>query len=1217
MTRFLILARQRALLAVAVLIWFGSVRGDDENVSVFKLGERFFNDSLYNLALEQYQKYISLPGRSPDNDPAAYYKIALSYYRMKNLRKAAEGFEEYTKLFPSEPDVMDAMFFAGEARKELKDYKEATDLFYGVWSRFVGSARAQIALFEAARCAELDKNNERALELYGTFYARFPEQNKGREAAIALTRINIEQHDFVSAGKVLDEAEKRWEKEPSFSVRLYYYRALLHQTMQQPKRAIEVYQEMLSADDGEFPERSDALRRYTELLVEQNLYDRSLPLFERRAQMKKNSGVSLSLNFLKSWAGSARKARRYDKAEALYVQLLNSFKDSVNEGEVKYRLAECQVGNGKFSEAVETLQQLEAADPQSEYAVNAVKKIGDLYFGKNLYPSAIAAYRRFLQLPGQEQKDFVLYRIGKVYQEKYQRYGAAIREFENLLKWYPSSAYYGRSVFAIAECYEAVEEYGAAIRQYEFLIESGGDQELAQKTRERIRYLKEFRIKDAEAAAYELTRFIQEPISEAGGFKRLKTAAGIFENHLKDYTKSLELYDKLTELAQGNDSLTGIVTLSKARVYQKLWEKAVFESDSQTAQFSKDKSLSLYQSVLNNSGDVSTAQEAAFNILLLSNPNISEYESFVQNYPQSIHIPQVLLKIAQHYEERAVAAGNRFSEKAVDAYQRIVTEFPSNENASGALIGLATNYSRLNQNDSVNTVLDTFLTRFPGADQEPQALFLKGTIARKQNKYKDAVELFKQVLYRYPFSRYALKARLELAFSELSSGQVFDALNNFRVSLQNMTEDSDTLRAKYGIAKSMMRLGKSPEAKKIYSELLSESLPDYITADIQRDLATITMENGDSFGALSHLKKVIEFDAYRDKFDVFGLMGKLYFENRMYADAVKMYKQAFSMSSSASDSSELITRLVCALTMNGEGREADSYQKLFKDRFGSESDNLAEMIYYDGVYLQVEKEYEKAIKRFSYIEAKFPKSDRADDAAYQIALANYYGAKKERALELFHEYSTRYPQSEFVPLAFFKLGMIFHTDGEYAQAADYFEKTVNHPKTDSQTGFRSAHNAAVAYQKISSWLDAARMYKILLNKYNDQITPSHLNLKIGFCLVQASRVEEALPYFEEANKNPSAEDKPELIYWIATCYSKLGEYQRAISEYLKVPYLYSGMGKWGVTAEFEAARLYERQGEYLKATTLYKKIVRSDGERGHFGKKALERIDRLSNLVEN
>ncbi|MBD3240178.1 MAG: tetratricopeptide repeat protein, partial [Chitinivibrionales bacterium] len=142
-----------------------------------------------------------------------------------------------------------------------------------------------------------------------------------------------------------------------------------------------------------------------------------------------------------------------------------------------------------------------------------------------------------------------------------------------------------------------------------------------------------------------------------------------------------------------------------------------------------------------------------------------------------------------------------------------------------------------------------------------------------------------------------------------------------------------------------------------------------------------------------------------------------------------------------------------------------------------------------------------------------------------------------------------------------------------------------------------------------------RMYRRILREFPDQVPESAAHLKIGFCLVQASRFEEAIKHFEEANRNPASEEKPEILYWLGLCYAKTGEYQKALTEFLKVPYLYSGEGKWGVTAELEAARIYERRGEYERAKSLYRKIVRSDGETGQFGRAANKRLKQLSNLV--
>jgi tetratricopeptide (TPR) repeat protein len=109
-----------------------------------------------------------------------------------------------------------------------------------------------------------------------------------------------------------------------------------------------------------------------------------------------------------------------------------------------------------------------------------------------------------------------------------------------------------------------------------------------------------------------------------------------------------------------------------------------------------------------------------------------------------------------------------------------------------------------------------------------------------------------------------------------------------------------------------------------------------------------------------------------------------------------------------------------------------------------------------------------------------------------------------------------------------------------------------------------------------------------------------------------SRTEDALAHLKKAIVNPKKEEEAEISYWLAACYAKQGDDQKAIAEYLKVPYLYTGGEKWGITSEFEAARLYEHLGEFNKAATLYRKIIRSDGDQGRFGRKALAQLEHIN-----
>ncbi len=1188
----------------------------DESRSVFKLAERFFNDSLYNLSYEQYQKYLTMK-RSHENDPAAYYKSAYCQLKMNNKREAAEGFEEYIRLFPSETNIMEAMFLAGTMRKEIGDYKEAADWFFSVWSRFVGSARARMALFEAASCAEADKNSDRAVELYALYVSRFPKTENAKQASLACAKLYIDRKEYSLAEEMLAKAEKQWKSDKKFLVRVHYYSALLWKRMQKFEEAEKRFSRMIKIAAVTFPEIEDAYKEYLGILTMQKKFVEADKIFKKLEQIYTEKSEKPSSAFLLAWADNGRRAHLCDQSIALYQRLLSEYREDINRFKIQYRLAECLVGKGDFPKAIENLRNIELHDTTGEFSVRAVLKIGEIYYNKGLYPSAIAAYRRYLQFPKRKDKDRILYRIGKIYQEKYNRYGSAIREYENILKLYPGSKYYQRAVYALAQCQEALKEYRSAVRNYEYISEVGGDTELVGKARQQAAYIRTFLIKDAETAVYYLTDLLQKDQTEITRFERLYATAEIYSDYLKEYTKALDIFKTIETLDSAqSDSIAAGIKIKRAHIYRKLHEKATYEGNPEMAAHFKELAVQQYEEIIKRYGTLPFADEAAYSLMMLTAPNISEYELFITKYKSSTYLPDVYMNIARHYEKQSVNVDEKFSKKAVQAYGEIVNRFPGSQYAAPALLGLARNYLTLNELDSTARAITQFVERFPNSKYDAEIYYIQGILARKKQDYEKAGDIFKQVLYRYPFSSFAERSRYELALAERKTGKIFESLNNYRLYLQNYPDGEYALQARYGISKCLFQLDDREEAIAIFNDLLEKKLPEEILADIHYELARIAEEDKNTYEALNHYKEVLNVKEIPKRFEVLRRMGNIYFDNRIYDEAAESFDKALPYAETQKDSVVILTKHITAMIMDDKGKKADKRIKRFKDRYGERyRNNIAEIIYYEGTHLLVKKEYEKAVNRFKYILQKFESSDRADDAAYQIALASYYENKMEVALDLFHKFPVEYPTSEFVPLAYFKIGMIFYGQNDYIRAAENFGKVITEEKVDSKTRFRAANNAAVAYQKTSSWLDAARYYSIILNDYADQIHLSSYHLKLGFCLIQASRIEEAFEQFKKANENPKKEDKPEILYWLGTCYAKLGDYSKAIAEYLKVPYLYSGIGKWGVTAEFEAARLYERQGEYTKAISLYRKIVNSDGEQGRFGKRALERIQRLSTLA--
>ncbi|MBD3344808.1 MAG: tetratricopeptide repeat protein, partial [Chitinivibrionales bacterium] len=643
---------KRSILTLFIFVFLSKpILSANESESVFNLAERFYRDSFYNAALEQYQKYLDIKKRAPENDPGAYFKIAYCQYKMDNASQAATSFEKFIELFPRNDKIMEAMFLAGVTRKATGDYKQASDWFYGVWSRFVGSAKAQEALYEAARCAEKDKNTDRAIELYDVYFRRFPRNKISGNVALSLAGLLIENKEYSRAKKVLSKAEKRTSPDKTFPARLSYYKAILARNMQKNDKAAGYFAEMYEKHEGFFPEFEEAYKVYLTFLNNRKAYKASLPVYKRLASFYEKKNIDLSTGFLLSWAENSRKAKEYTTAEELYRKILLAAPSHSLKVTINYRIAECQAGRNDITQAIATLQNLAIIDSAGEYGTMAWLKAGDLYYGRELYPSAIMAYRKYLQAPGAPNKDKVLYRIAKTYEEKYQRYGAALREFENLLKLYPSSHYSHRATFSLARCHAELKDYKAAIRHYEYLLESGAEKDLIDEAEKHIRYLKVFKITDPDAAMQALTELMEVPAESLPQWKRLHRTAAIYALHLKQYDKALDIYDKLSAANPAPPaSALPEITFHRASVYRNLFEKSDYDNDQAAADYAKEKAETLYKEILERFGSSPYADDAAFQIMMLGKPDISSCEQFLSTYPESKYQAEVLLTLARHYD---------------------------------------------------------------------------------------------------------------------------------------------------------------------------------------------------------------------------------------------------------------------------------------------------------------------------------------------------------------------------------------------------------------------------------------------------------------------------------------------------------------------------------------------------------------------------------------
>jgi tetratricopeptide (TPR) repeat protein len=97
--------------------------------------------------------------------------------------------------------------------------------------------------------------------------------------------------------------------------------------------------------------------------------------------------------------------------------------------------------------------------------------------------------------------------------------------------------------------------------------------------------------------------------------------------------------------------------------------------------------------------------------------------------------------------------------------------------------------------------------------------------------------------------------------------------------------------------------------------------------------------------------------------------------------------------------------------------------------------------------------------------------------------------------------------------------------------------------------------------------------------------------------------------------NPDIE--AELRYYIGEAYFYKGDYQQAILEFLKVPYLVTKRGKadWVSTSYYMAGQSYEKMSKFDLAMTMYRKIIDSKETDTDFKTAAQREIDRVQLIV--
>lgn len=172
---------------------------------------------------------------------------------------------------------------------------------------------------------------------------------------------------------------------------------------------------------------------------------------------------------------------------------------------------------------------------------------------------------------------------------------------------------------------------------------------------------------------------------------------------------------------------------------------------------------------------------------------------------------------------------------ALDTLKKLQRQHPNSEfNEKAKLMEVYANY-HIGRFDSAIDAADRYIAVYPGSDEIPYVMFLKGTayfaqitdITRDQQIARNSIDVYTLLIANYPDSKYAKDAKEkmliavdQLAGKEMSVGRYYEgngqyaaAINRFRVVVDKFQTSSHIEEALFRLTEANLALGLTNEAQ--------------------------------------------------------------------------------------------------------------------------------------------------------------------------------------------------------------------------------------------------------------------------------------------------------------------------------------------------------------------------------------------------------------------
>ncbi len=1180
-----------------------TVAQDSKENADFKLAINLYNDGLYDLAFEQLRQFIGSYPSTPQGIDARFY-LGLVQMKLKKYDDARLTFQSFALTYQDNPKAPEAWWNVGESYAALGSHREAALAYERVKVFHPRSKSAPDALLNATKYFLLAGAHDDARRTLREILQEYPSSDAVLAARTQLGRIYFEEGNYEQAQS---ELKRVIDGDPSPEARAgaLFILGNISLATGRTDKAQSDYREIIS----KYPRSSAVQGAYLnlgKLIAAGGNHAEALEWFRKAIAEKPGTDSLLYREALVAGGDAQAATGNFAGAASSYEKELLSAPQDEKAPAVLWKLAIAAAGAKDFRRSNDACARLlKSGAPDSLKRRARVKLALNAEEQKN-FPAALQEFETFTDAhPEDPATPEILLREARLCAGALADARKGVSIFELIAARYPSSPFADDALEGAARGHEKLKEFDRALQTYRELIARYPASEFRAEAEDKIEYIERFEAKDKDSGLEKLALLVGDVVSDKDKADLSYRLGEIYFSDLKSYAAAAAQFGNALEAGISGDR-AGDALLKRAQSLEYLstqnpagTSRAIEAYRAYLAGPAATDSNLARLAIFRMSATRSDSGRAAAAELLARNPA----------FPLAGVVRLTLGKLCEKEDSLAPAA-REYTEALRSARDRAVAE-----EAAYRMFGILL---RQGLSDSALGAGSRFLAAYPGSAHEAAVLENLGGLAMTLKKPAEAVSFYQRLTGEFAYTSIAAAAEERLGESLAAAGDTEAALSAYAGILEHQTDNplgdgrpSPTVLLALG---RLHRETGDPEgAKRFLSALLQRDQTGPIAGEAYTMLGLIYRDEGLPETATSYFRRA---ESAAPGAGVTRDIADLLFENGDYREAIKEYTQLAAAGDTAAGYFD--ARIIVAMIRSGETQNAEKSIAAFQKKHGEARDELALFEIEKGLVQFRAEEYAAAMKTFRHVADTYEDSPSGPTAMYWIGKSLEATEKPAEAIASLEQLLADHPEAPVVTRAHLALGNLYYAAEKWDQAIKHYRVVVDDPHPDSELLPSAMSNLIETYEVAGAYDGALTLTRRYLELYPNADDALDKKIKIGILYDHLGYYDQAVLQLQGLLDEAGSDLEGEIRYYIAEANYHKGDYQQAILDFLKVPYLVTKKGKidWTANSLYMSGQSYEKMGRFDQALTMYRQIVDRAGIDETFRSAARKEIDRVRSVLK-